>query len=513
VSDDRPPRLDRLWLRCIVGALFVIAAAILLFARTVDRDLNHDEHQFLAPAALLSRQGLQPWRDYPLFHLPNLVFIYAAADRLTGDLILGAKLVCFSASALALIGLTVAALRTRTFPFGLALAAISLLLLVGDPLFRYTAGKTWNHEVPTALLLGALASMAAASWRQSLLFIILSGVLAGLATGCRLTFAPAMIGLFIFVWLQPIPVRQRGIQALALTIAGTAALAPSLYYLFFHRDAFIFGNFEFPRLRLLDPNDTRAHETIVWWRKLRFFLKEIVRESWPLFLLWGAIGIRPGWRWLRRNEGGDVVAAVVLVMLPFILLGCFAPARYQYQHYFVFIPLLVYGFIAGMRNLHGSKQLAWTAIAAVLAIVVSLRATNDYSAIRTLANREEWFSSKANALGKRLRSSVPDSARVLTLAPVIPLAGNLSIYPEFATGVFAWRGAHHVPLEQRRKLHLIAPEDLRSVLTSPPAAILTGVEEPEEEQPLVEWAEKHGYRQIHLKKKRTLWVPPGHHPS
>jgi hypothetical protein len=120
----------------------------------MDRDLNHDEHQFLAPAALLSREGLQPWRDYALFHLPNLVFAYAAADRMTGNIILGAKLVCFSASAMLVLGLVVAAMRVRRLVPAVALSAAAVVLLLGDPLFRYTAGKTWNHEVPSALLLG-----------------------------------------------------------------------------------------------------------------------------------------------------------------------------------------------------------------------------------------------------------------------------------------------------------------------------------------------------------------------
>jgi hypothetical protein len=39
--------------------------------------LNHDEHQFVAPSVLLLREGLLPYRDYPFFHTPNLVFVFA----------------------------------------------------------------------------------------------------------------------------------------------------------------------------------------------------------------------------------------------------------------------------------------------------------------------------------------------------------------------------------------------------------------------------------------------------
>jgi hypothetical protein len=170
----------------------------------MDRDLNHDEHQFLAPAALLSREGLQPWRDYALFHLPNLVFVYAAAGTLTGNIILGAKLVSFSASALLVLGLVVAAMRVRRVYIALILGLTAILLLLTDPLFRYTAGKTWNHEVPSALLIGAIASLAAAARRDNLWLTAAAGVFVGLATGCRLTFAPTFVGLLIFVWLMPL---------------------------------------------------------------------------------------------------------------------------------------------------------------------------------------------------------------------------------------------------------------------------------------------------------------------
>lgn len=68
-TDAVPRHAWVVWLG-IVG--LIVLAAFLLFARAVERDLNHDEHQFLAPSALLTT-GTRPYRDYPLFHLPNLI--------------------------------------------------------------------------------------------------------------------------------------------------------------------------------------------------------------------------------------------------------------------------------------------------------------------------------------------------------------------------------------------------------------------------------------------------------
>lgn len=485
-----------------------LVAWSLVFARTVDADLNHDEHQFLAPAALLAREGLQPWRDYPLFHLPNLVFAYAAAERWTGDLILGAKLVGFLATAGLLGGLIWIGARRGTWPTWLFTLAVVLFFLA-DPLFLRTAGKTWNHEVPAALLIAAIGLLIVATRRDALWLTALAGVSAGLAAGCRLTFAPPLIGLFVLTLIVPLPWRRRWIHAATLTLSATLALAPSLYYLAAHPEAFVFGNLEFPRLRLLDPTNERIRKTMSWARKLRFFWKEIVLPSWPIFALWLAVGVRPGWQWLRDRAKGDAASGFFLLMFPFVLLGCFAPSRYQLQHFYVFIPLWLTAVVFRLRNLSlvTCRQRLIISIALPVAVVTAVRSAREYDAVCTLARPSEWFPAKARRVGEEMRA-VANPGRILTLAPALALQGGWPIYPELATGAFAWRSAKFVPAERRARLHLIAPEDLESFLQrEPPAGILTGVEEDHEEDDLVEWARRHGYEPKPLKKKRTLWIP------
>jgi hypothetical protein len=498
------------WLLRLAGLLLVLAFGMLVFARAMDRDLNHDEHQFLAPAALLAREGVQPWRDYPLFHLPNLVFAYAAADRLTGNLLLGAKLLGVLATVAAAALLVAVALRKATAGTLLA-AALGLALLLADPLFRYTAGKTWNHEIPTALLLAALVLLARAAERDRLWLTALAGVCGGLAAGCRLTFAPTLAGLFLFTLLLPLAGRRRLLHAATLTAAATLALAPSFYYALTHAEAFVFGNFEFPRLRLTDPTNERIQKTISWWRKLRFFAKEVVLPSWPVFALWLLVGPRAGWAWFRSKEPSRLLAAMVLLIFPFLLFGCFAPSRYQYQHFFAFIPLLLLGLLSSptiVPRLWPGSSLAVLGLA-LAGLAVQFSATRqDYAEpLANLTQPGEWFPARVTRLGAEIRQHAPDG-RILTLAPAYPLQAGLRIYPELATGAFAWRSAHLVPPERRARLHLIAPEDLADFLRrEPPAAILTGVEEDEEEAPLIAWAEAHGYHRIALKKKRGLWLP------
>ena len=104
--------------------------------------------------------------------------------------------------------------------------------------------------------------------------------------------------------LYALPRRRQVIHAAWFGIMATIALAPSLYYFFTAHKAFMFGNLEFQRLALHDPANTRIRKTMTWPRKLRYFVKEIVLPSRPIFTVFIATAIIPGWRWLRRREHG-----------------------------------------------------------------------------------------------------------------------------------------------------------------------------------------------------------------
>src|SRR5580704_8794792 len=86
MTDDRP-----LSGRAIL--LLSIGVFILLLGRSMNRDLDPDEHQFVAPPALLVQDHLLPYVDYPYFHMPNLVFIYAGLTGWTSYKLLAARVV------------------------------------------------------------------------------------------------------------------------------------------------------------------------------------------------------------------------------------------------------------------------------------------------------------------------------------------------------------------------------------------------------------------------------------
>ena len=62
------------WYLAIV--LFLLLVALFLLSVVRNQNLNHDEHQFVVSGILRASEGLLPYRDYPYFHMPNLVLVY-----------------------------------------------------------------------------------------------------------------------------------------------------------------------------------------------------------------------------------------------------------------------------------------------------------------------------------------------------------------------------------------------------------------------------------------------------
>jgi hypothetical protein len=502
---------QRIWLPRILVVVFLGIFAVLVFGRAMERSLNHDEHQFLVPGALLSRSGLLPYRDYPLFHLPNLVFIYSALDTLSGRILASAKL--FSALCTMLTGGIIAWACCRNAGdrrLPMALGAASLLtLLFFNPIFDFTIGKTWNHEFPTLGLIAALLLNAGNQTRARIWMAVCAGLCAGTATGARLTFVTVAAPLCGAPLLYQLPWRQR------LTLTGACAggflvaMLPTFWLWAAAPEHFWFDNFQFPRLRLLDAEDDRVKKTMSFWRKVRFLFKEVLLPSLPLVIAYAVAGIAPAVHWFRKRTPSLLPSALVLLSIPLMIAGCFSPSRYQLQHYYVLVPVLALGTALGLRVQRQRKVRLLVPAVGVLAIagIVCALMERDFTWMRSITQPNEWFASRFSENARALRREVP-SGRVLTLGPTMAIEAGLEIYPAFATGPFAWRAAGLIqPPERRTRLGFAAAEDLESYLSGiPPAAILTGFEEEPVEAPLVAYAVVHHYRRVELSRKFVAWV-------
>jgi hypothetical protein len=505
------------------GSAVAIGISLLLigfwiFARAMERDLNHDEHQFIAPGALLAREGLLPYRDYPLFHFPNLALVYGAVGTLCSSPIVAGKIVSIASTwivASLIFACAYASIPSARHPQRLVAGFAAVSFFLFDPVFAYTAGKLWNHEFPTAL--AVLCLLLFVRSRNDYKLLTASGLCLGIAIGSRLTFAPLLLPFLVFLFLDQRAVGSRLRLGLLFCGGVGVGLLPTAATFYLDPEAFLFGNLEFPRLRLLDPENSRIHKTMTVRAKVRYFAKEIVLPSWPLFLAFAAVAVKPGIGWFRTHVEERFGAAVCVAAVPFIVFGCFLPSRYQYQHFFALVPFLVLGVVFWFRAAHHSSNRVRTTglgLLALISISVSVWTTvrkngwRGYSWIANSTTPSKWFPSRAHELPDALRLYVP-GGKVLTLASAWPLEAGLSIYPEFATGPFAWRSARFVSPERRARFKLIAPADLERFLNRDrPAAILTGMEDRDLEAPFVQYASEHRYRAVKLPKKRTLWLAP-----
>src|SRR5437868_2817504 len=72
-------------------SLFLLMVGLLLLGLSMTKRLDHDEHQFIASGVLWARRGLLPYRDYPYFHMPYMVFVYGLLFKLSDHLLLVAR--------------------------------------------------------------------------------------------------------------------------------------------------------------------------------------------------------------------------------------------------------------------------------------------------------------------------------------------------------------------------------------------------------------------------------------
>jgi hypothetical protein len=499
----------RSWVRPLILSTAAGVLLLLLFARGMERGLNHDEHQFIAPAALWAEQGLMPYRDFPLFHLPNLTFLYGALFLVTEHKLLACRAlsVVFGWITILLIARFTGWNKSSDSgqPQKVWGAVVVSILFASDPLFLHASGKVWNHDLPALLIVGAglvLIRAGKGHWSS----YCVAGVLAGLAVGTRLTIAPIAAALGCFcLFVGEAPWRRRFRDAMFFSIGCAVAMLPSFVVWAQAPAEFVFGNLEFPRLGLLDQSNERIQKTMVWWRKLRYFGKEIVCASWPVFLAFGFVGIPGLIRSLRAGGGSRLEALVIIVLIPSALLGCFLPSRYQYQHYYIVLPLVLLAIGHGIR--WGTSRWVLPGMAA-LALVSVLFHRREYSAVLEFPSPSDWATMEIHRFGEEIQQAA-GLGKILTLAPIYPLEGGSPIYPEFATAPFGWRSASLVDSERRPRLKLVAPADLEKFLAQDqPAGILVGLEDGRLEKPLVDYARAHGYTRAKLsRKKAQLWLP------
>jgi len=496
------------------AVLLLLGVSAVLAGVALPREVDHDEHQFVASGALLAHFGLLPYRDYPYFHLPNLVYLYGLIDLVAASPLLAARLasLVFALLSLGIVyWLVWSELEAARPLLRMSMAGSAVVLMAFSPLSFYTVGRAWNHDAAVAFFLLALVLSRAAGRRASSWPLVGAGLAAGLAVGSRLSFAPAAIGLalVIVLWTRREGLTQRMRSVAQYALGGALGLVPTLALAWLAPRAFRFGNIEYAALNTAYRQAMGFTTAMDLSGKMQFVLDEVLLEprgailfiSLAVFLAADAIGL-----FRFRGEGRRVPLAIG-ILFPFLLWGALAPTPGWYQYFTMLVPFAAVASVLSAARVHLGRRrwplgAGWVILAALAATWLS-RA--EVTSVRSLLRPEAWAPTAVRAVGARIAQEA-GGGPVLTLSPIYALEGGQPIYEQFASGPFAWRVSPLVPRIAREALHVVSPEELEAVLTArPPAGILVG-READLEGEFVAYAMAHAYRPLEVGEGLTLWV-------
>src|SRR6478672_11443016 len=174
----------------VATVLFFAAVSLLLVSTNMQKELSHDEHMYVAGGYLLGHNLMLPYRDYPYLQMPNLAFAYAAIFQGTDHLLLAARLfntLCSVLSLAVLFRLAWTSFDAAALIVRFLVAAATVLLGLTSPIFIYTSGLAWNHDLPILFTLLATALFCGVARTGARWPFLVSGLLVGAATGTRLS--------------------------------------------------------------------------------------------------------------------------------------------------------------------------------------------------------------------------------------------------------------------------------------------------------------------------------------
>ena len=492
-------------------------AGVVCFYSAVSASLNHDEHQFMTGAYMVARQGLQPFRDFAYFHMPNLVYIYSLFFFTPNPLLAARLFNALCAFGICLTIFLVARLLFRSFGLvgSAIIAAASTILLCNNDFFQ-NACRVWNHDSATLCAIGGFCLMNKALRERRLTWFALAGFAIGMAIGIRLTFASLLVPfLFATLAFGSASWRAKARSALVFALGALVANLPAIYFCLSSYRDFMFGTFEYSRLNTRYFAET--FPMVVQVGKVRLLADAFQYRSSNLFiplvaffsLLLLAVAL------ITRSTRPKSDVVFLIVVLGFLLVGCFAPTPFQYQYAFALCPFLLLLTLYALASLP-SRELLLTG----LALIVLTAGISFFSLASSPANPlslggifhpSTWTPVQVAEQSRWIKNHIVSTkpVKVLTLSSIAAVEAGLPIYPEFVTGPFAWRVSHLLPADQAaaRKLPW-APGFADWLNRERPLAVLTGNEQdPIQEGPIIQEITRLGYSQLQGPRGLVLWQP------
>ena len=496
----------------LLGALLV-TVSVLLFAclaiRLMNYDLRRDEELYVPPIRLLDNYRLY-W-DFFYNHPPGSAWWYYGVGKLTGSeyLLLNARLGVLAGWFVYAVGIWAVTLAlTRS---ALASWCIAVLSLANELFLAQTGMTATNNFLPLPLsFLGlALFILGVSQGQARPVRIALAGFCLALAVVFKINAVAFILPVAIAAFCLPRSddVRHRVVRVvIPLAVGGLVGGLPILIYLASDPARFlahVIGYHIGPHSQYFRMSDVAEDNPVITLSAKLILANSIwlsgavaVSLTALLTLLLTArrwIGIAHPARWLLPSGPMAIVLGAFVLSAVF----SFIPTPSHPQYFappLVCLPLgLALLFARLDPDARASVQPVLVAATLVALAMVSPRLVQH---LGTVIHPERWTVMRVHADGVAMAKRIAAagvSGKVATLAPVYPLEGGLAVYPELATGPFAYRTAEITPPDIAAFYRMTSPTRVATLFNAdPPAALLLGFDAALEE-PMLAYAKKAGY--------------------
>lgn len=506
----------------LAGILIAVFPLVVWFSLNIR--FHIDERQFIASGALLAREGLIPILDYPYFHQPNMVLVYAALFSFTDELMLSARTLTGLFSWVGLVAVAIASYKRFERPaVGLLTATAALSLILASPFLVTTVGRSWNQDSSITLTLLATLAMAHAATRATrpTRWAAVAGALLGFAVGTRITCAPLLAVFLCMIPLSPVRTRRQRLRmVVAMTAAASFMLLPTIAIFVLNPVSFRFCTFSFPLINLEYMYEANPDAS--------YSLADKMRLIWPSLLEPGSVMLTAGlllFAWpaamtaARRGHSpkGDGLfewyeLRLVLAAAAAGVVASLVPTPGFRQYYFTSVPLLVLlvAYSAAYLHRYGHarhRRPAMILTASIIAVCVLMTAPRWARGFQ-IVNDPEYRWQYNSVVAEHLRR-IPLDGNILTLTPIPVLEAGHHIEPRLATGLIATRLTPRLTDWKRDELNLIGETNYDEVFAlDMPAAVLCRLAPLDYDLPLMRFALRHGYRRTVLMDDVEIWTHP-----